>query len=72
MKRSVVGVSVVLMLALAGCSTPAPVPTPTTDEQIAACMEAEGYPLEKPANEVEGFTMEGMHEAADKCGLEQD
>lgn len=45
--------------------------SPATEEQrIAACMEAEGYPLDKPANEVEGFTVEGMREAAVKCGLD--
>lgn len=33
-------------------------------------MEARGYPLDKPANEIEGFTMDGMRAAAEACGLD--
>lgn len=70
MKRVAVAL---LALALAGCaSQPAPTPSPSTDAEIAACMEARGYPLDKPANEIEGFTMDGMREAAKACGLEAD
>ncbi|WKT89807.1 hypothetical protein QYR02_02515 [Microbacterium maritypicum] len=70
MKRTAVVSSALLVLALAGCGSPEPAPTPSTDAERAACMEAEGYPLDKPVNEVEGFTLEGMREAAAKCGLE--
>lgn len=69
MKR--VAVALLTVLALAGCtSQPTPTPTPSTDAEIAACMEARGYPLDKPANETEGFTMDGLREAAKACGLE--
>lgn len=44
----------------------------TEEERIAACMESHGYALDKPANEVEGFTIEGMREAAKACGLSND
>ncbi len=33
-------------------------------------MEAEGYPLDQPANENEDFTWEGLRAASAKCGLE--
>ena len=58
-------------LLLAGCApSPAPSPSPSTDAEVAACMEARGYPLDKPANEIEGFTMDGMRAAAEACGLD--
>lgn len=44
----------------------------TAEERAAACMEAEGYPLDMPAKEIEGFTMDGMRAAAEKCGLDED
>jgi len=43
---------------------------PTEEERVAACMEAHGYPLEKTADEIEGFTMEGMREATKACALD--
>jgi len=45
---------------------------PTEEERVAACMDAHGYPLDKPANEVEGFTIEGMRAAATACGMDSD
>ncbi|KQR43443.1 hypothetical protein ASF87_16770 [Microbacterium sp. Leaf161] len=44
--------------------------TPTEEERVAACMAERGYPLDKPANETEGFTMEGLREASEACGLD--
>ncbi|MFD8768463.1 hypothetical protein [Microbacterium oxydans] len=59
-----VAVAIIGILILNSLNNPA-----TEEERIAACMEARGYPLDKPANEVEGFTIEGMREAAKVCGL---
>jgi hypothetical protein len=42
----------------------------TEEERVAACMEQQGYPLDKPANEIEGFTMDGLREASKACGLD--
>lgn len=70
MKRTAVISSALLVLMLAGCGSPEPAPTPSTDAERAACMEAEGYPLDQPANENKDFTWEGLREAAAKCGLE--
>lgn len=42
---------------------------PTDEERVAACMESHGYPLDKPAEDVEGFTLEGMRAAAAECGM---
>ena len=33
-------------------------------------MDARGYPLDKPADEIDGFTMDGLREAAEACGLD--
>ena len=69
MKRLVV--LLLATLALAGCSMrPEPTPSPTTEAEIAACMDARGYPLDKPADEIDGFTMDGLREAAEACGLD--
>lgn len=42
----------------------------TEEERVAACMEEQGYPLDARADEIEGFTMEGMREASAACGLD--
>lgn len=69
MKRTAIVSSALLVLILAGCGSSEPAPTPSTDAERAACMEAEGYPLDETPND--DFTWEGMREAAAKCGLDQ-
>lgn len=60
-----VAVAIIGILILNSLNAPA-----TEEERVAACMEAHGYPLDKPADEVEGFTMEGLREASAACGLD--
>lgn len=69
MKRTAAVAAALLVLTMSGCAAPEPTPTPSTDAEIAACMEERGYPLDKPADETEGFTMEGLREASEACGL---
>lgn len=44
----------------------------TEQERVAACMEEHGYPLDRPANEIDGFTMEGLRAAGEACNLPED
>lgn len=70
MKRIAALAAGALVLVLAGCGSPEPSPSPSTDAEIAACMEEHGYPLDKAAKDTEGFTMEGLREASEDCGLD--
>ena len=70
MKRTAAIASALLILALAGCGSPEPKPTPSTEAEVRACMEEQGYPIDKPAAETEGFTMEGLREAGELCNLD--
>lgn len=43
---------------------------PSTEDRQAACMEEQGYPLDVPPKDIEGFTMDGLREASEACGLD--
>lgn len=60
-----VAVAIIGILILNSLNTPV-----TEEERQAACMEAEGYPLDQPANQNEDFSWDGLRAAAAKCGLE--
>ena len=71
----IVGTTIAVLLAalvVVGVLILNSINAPTEDERVAACMEAHGYPLDKPANEVEGFTLDGMRQASAACGLDKD
>lgn len=69
----IVGATIAVLLAaliVVGILILNSVNAPSDDERVAACMEAHGYPLDKTADEIEGFTMEGMREATKACAPE--
>lgn len=68
MKRTAAVAAAILLLSTAGCGSPGPKPTPSTEAEVRACMEEQGYPLDEPVN-ANGGTVEGSRKAAELCNV---
>lgn len=69
MKRTAALASVLLIVTMAGCGSPGPKPEPSTEAEVRACMEEQGYPLDETLEE-SGGTFEGLHEAGELCNID--